>query len=319
MLLKFLHNRYKDHPKFPSVVNWVRTFTFPGLEKVPLYDVIRMFRAEIKNDAINVRAAFISYFFILAMFPSITFFFTLIPYLPIPNFDKILMDFLQEILPEGVYLVLQSTITDIVQIQRGGLLSLNFFLGMLFATNGVNSIMVAFDKVNHTFKKRNWLQKRIVAIQIVALVSTQLILAIFLFVIGENSINWILSYLNIRSEFTVYLFKSIKLFLIAFCLFNTIATMYYLAPAVKKKYRYFSAGATFATCMALILSYVFSAYINYFHNFNRLYGSLGLIIVVMLWVYFNSINILFGFELNNSIQVSKAKREEREKMKLPNL
>ena len=310
MILNFINKKLAAHPKFPIFYDWVKTFTFPGLEKVPLFEVIKGFREEIKNDAINIRAAFIAYFSILALFPSIIFFFTLIPYFPIPNLDKVLMNLLMEVMPEGIFSVLQTTIEDIVKIQRGGLLSVNFLLAIIFSTNGVNSIMSAFDKINHTFKKRTFLERRLVAMQITAFVSFQLLLAITLFVLGENFITWLLSYLKILSNFTFYLFKGIKIILIAFCLFNIFAIIYYLAPAVKKKYRYFSAGATFSTIIALLFSYAFSAYINYFHNFNKLYGSIGIIIVVMLWIYLNSINLLFGFELNNSIHINKNKRKK---------
>lgn len=310
MLLKFILKHLGNHPKFLVFFHWFKHFTIPGFEGVPVYEVIKSFREEIENDAINIRAAFIAYFSILALFPSIIFFFTLIPYFPIPNLDKVLLDLLTEVMPEGVFTALQSTIIDIVKIQRGGLLSINFFLAILFSTNGINSIMIAFDKINHTFKKRTFLQKKFIALQITAFVSFQLLLAIALFIIGENFITWLLSYLKILSYFTFYLFKGIKIILIAFSLFNIFAIIYYLAPAVKKKYRYLSAGATFSTINALLLSYGFSAYINYFHNFNKLYGSLGIIIVVMLWVYLNSINLLFGFELNNSIHINKNKRKK---------
>ena len=310
MISRFIIKKYGNHPKFPIFTHWIKTVTFPGLEGVPLYEVIKSFREEIKNDAINIRAAFIAYFSILALFPSIIFFFTIIPYFPIPNLDKVLMNLLMEIMPEGIFSILQTTIEDILKIQRGGLLSINFFLAIIFSTNGVNSIMSAFDKINHTFKKRNFWERRLVAIQITAFVSFQLLLAITLFVLGENFITWLLSYLKILSSFTFYLFKGIKIVLIGFCLFNIFAIIYYLAPAVKKKYKYFSAGATFSTIFALLFSYGFSAYINYFHNFNKLYGSLGIIIVVMLWIYLNSINLLFGFELNNSIHINKNKSKK---------
>jgi len=288
----------------------VKSLVLPGFEGVSLNDVAVKLREEIQKDALSVRAASVSFFFILALFPSIIFFFSLIPYLPVENFNVTLMNYLSRILPEGVYGVLESTIEDIVSIQRGGLTSLNFLLALIFSSNGVSSMMQAFDKMNPTFVKRSFLQKKWVSFKITMLLTFQFIAAIILVIFGEKSLRAILEYFNMTNDITFFLVVALKYSFVLLTFFNTIALIYYFGPSVKKKYRYFSVGATFATITLLLLSYALRVYFGAFSNFNQLYGSLGIIIVVMLWVYINSFVLLFGFELNNSIAVNKALKKE---------
>lgn len=298
--------------KYPFLLRWSRKgkqVTLPGFEGIPLYNVAVIFRNEIRDDALNVRASSISFYFILALFPSIFSFFTLLAYIPIRDFEEVLMSFLHDAMPGEVFVVLENTIRDIVGKQRGGLLSLNFILTVVFASGGVVSMMQAFDKINPTFHKRSWWQKRKVSLLIIALVSFQFIFGIALFIIGNQALRNALEFFEINYWWTYLLFQGLRYALIIFFIFNGIAVIYYFAPAVKEKYRYFSVGASFATMLSFISSYIFSWYVGLLHNFNTLYGSLGIIIVVMLWVYINALVLLFGFELNNSIAVNKAIRK----------
>jgi membrane protein len=283
----------------------MHSFSLPGFDGIPLLDVITMFRAEVKRDALGVRASSISFFFILAMFPSIIFFFSLIPYIPVPNVDRVIFDYLQKVLPTPVYFVLQSTISDIISIQRGGLTSFNFILALVFSLNGVTSMMQVFDKINLIHKKRNFWAKRWAAFKITILMSIQLIVAMALIVIGEQYIRDILYSIGIESKFTVTIIMILKFLTLVFIFLNTIALIYFYGPSVKERYKFYSPGATFATILMLLLSYVLKWYFAYFHNFNKLYGSLGIVLVVMLWVYFNAFVLLFGYEVNNSIALNK--------------
>ncbi len=293
----------------------LRSLVLPGFEGIPLWDVVLKFREEIQDDALALRAASVSYFFIIAIFPTIIFFFSLIPYIPVQDFDIVLMRYMQQAMPPSVFLVLENTIQDIVSIQRGGLTSFNFFLAFIFSSNGVSSMMQAFDKMNPTFVKRNFFQKKWVSIKITFLLTIQVIAAIVLIIFGEKTLKDILAYLNFTSIASYWLVVAFKYLFVTFSFFNSIALIYYFGPSVKVKYRYFSVGATFATIMLILLSYLLRVYFNIFSDFNQLYGSLGIVIVVMLWVYLNAFVMLFGFELNNSIAVNKIMQQKKESSK----
>ena len=295
----------------------LKRITLPGFEGIPVYDVALKFREEIQNDVLSIRASSISFYFILALFPSIIFFFSLIPYIPIRNFDIVLMNGLKSILPAGVYPILETTIRDIVSIQRGGLLSINFFLALFVASNGVKSMMRAFDKMNHTFKERTFWEKQWTAIRILFLICFQIILALLLIIKGKEFIIVVSKILNTQNVVTIYLLKFLRSLLIVFSFFNIIALIYYYGPSVKKRYRYFSVGASSATIISILMSLVFKFYTNYLNNFNSLYGSLGIVIVIMMLIYMNAMVLLFGFELNNSIAINKAMRENQDNSEIP--
>ena len=296
---------------FFQKIKWNKVI-LPGFEGIPLSDVFSKLREELQKDALSMRAASVSFFFILAIFPSIIFFFSLIPYIPVDDFDIALMGYLRRILPGGIFGVLENTIQDIVSIQRGGLTSINFFLAAIFSSNGVSSMMQAFDKANPNFKKRSFLQKKWVSLKITSLLTVQFIAAIVLIIFGEKSLRSILEFLHFDSQISYVLIVTVKYIFVILSFFNTIALIYYYAPSVVKRYRYISVGATFATFTLIILSYVLKFYFNAFSNFNQLYGSIGVIIVIMLWVYLNSFVLLFGFELNNSIAVNKVIKQKNQ-------
>jgi len=196
MAIKNNIKKYKRLIRSDSFQSKLKKITLPGFEGIPVYDVIQQFKEEVKNDDLSIRASSISFYFILALLPSIIFFFSVIPYLPIENVDEKIIHGLRSILPNSAFSILETTIRDIVSIQNGGILSINFFLAMFVASNGVNSMMKAFDKMNETFKERNWWQKRLAAIRILVLVSFQIIIAVLLIVKGKELLMFILKLLK---------------------------------------------------------------------------------------------------------------------------
>lgn len=308
MAIKNNIKKYKRLIRSDSFQSKLKKITLPGFEGIPVYDVIQQFKEEVKNDDLSIRASSISFYFILALLPSIIFFFSVIPYIPIENVDEKIIHGLRSILPNSAFSILETTIRDIVSIQNGGILSINFFLAMFVASNGVNSMMKAFDKMNETFKERNWWQKRLAAIRILVLVSFQIIIAVLLIVKGKELLMFILKLLKTDKAYILLILRIVKMILIIFSFFNIIAMIYYYGPSVKQKYKYFSVGATFATLFSILMTYGFQVYAAYLNNFNRLFGSLGIVIVIMMLIYLNALVLLFGFELNNSIALNKAQR-----------
>jgi membrane protein len=284
--------------------------TVPGFEKVPLYDVVKMFREEIQNDALTVRAAAISFYFIIALFPTSIFIFTLFAYVPIEGFSEVFLNYIATIMPDGTFQILDSTIHDILNNRRGGWLSITFFIAFYFSINAIMNMMKAFDKVNPTFRKRTWLQKFATAAKINVLIIFQIIAVIAFIILSQEQLNQLMNSIGIWQNKSAFFLQFFRISISVLTFFNTIALIYYFAPSVKKKYRYFSIGATFTTIALLFVSYLFSFYVKYmFTELNAIYGPLSAMIFIMLWVYVNAIVLLFGFELNNSIAVNKYSAE----------
>lgn len=279
--------------------------TAPGLQGVTLKELFLGVVNELQNDNLIVRASSMSFFFFLAIFPTIIFFFSLIPYIPVENYDVVLLGYLFEVIPIGVYDILETTIHDIVSIQRGGVTSLNFLLAFVFSSTGVTAMLNAFNKSDDLYKKRSFLTKQFVSLKLISLVSAMFLVSISLVILGDKTIKSLLVRYELYNNFTYYLIVLGKYLLVFFAFFNVVALIYYYAPAVKEKFRYFSVGAVFTTFSLILLSSLLKVYFSLLSNFNQLYGSLGVFIVTMLFVYLNCIILLLGFEINHSILKNK--------------
>ena len=292
-------------------IPWIKSFTLPGFQKIPIYIVLKRLALEIQSDNISTRASSISFFFILAIFPGIIFLFSIFPYIPIENFQEKVMAFLASSIPKNIYNVLEHTIIDIVVAEKSSsLVSINFIIAFFVASNGVNSILQAFDKSNHTFKRRNFIEKKLTAFKILFLIAFQLILSVALIIKGKEFVQFILNLIGTDKSWISLSIRIVKAIIILITTFNLYALIYYFGPATKEKYKYFSVGATFAAIISIAFSYIFAIYTSYLNNFNQLYGSLGIIIVIMLWININAFVLLFGFELNHSVLINKLEKQQ---------
>jgi len=291
------------------IIQFSKQIVIPGFDGMPLYGVANFFFTGIFKGAITTRASAISFNFFLAIFPAVIFSFTLIPYIPIDNFQEVLMELLKNILPSKSYEASISTIDDIVNRPRGGLLSLGFILALYFSTNGINALIMAFNNTYHTIETRKGFMQRLISIVLVIILTILVFTAIVLLIGTNIFIDYISNAGLMNDGITIALLKFSKwIILIALCFFGT-SFIYYLAPAKKLRYRFISAGSSLATILSVLASVGFNFYANNFAKYNVLYGSIGTLLLI-LWIYFNAIIILIGFELNASIYA--AKKEHRQ-------
>jgi membrane protein len=289
------------------IVLRAKKITVPFFDGLPLYDVALFFYKGIVDGAITTRASAIAFNFILAVFPAIIFLFTLIPYIPIENFQVELMKLIQSVLPDNAYLAIQDTIQDIVTQPRGSLLSVGFFAAFIFSTNGLVSIIVAFNGTIHAIETRNIVSLYLTAFGLSLILTTLTTLSVALITISQHSLEFLLSKQFIRSDWEIYLLLGGKWLVILLLFFFAFAFLFYYAPARKMRFRFISAGGTLATVLSILISVGFSFYINNFGKYNTLYGSIGTLVVVMLWFYFMALILLIGFELNASIWSAQSK------------
>jgi membrane protein len=278
-----------------------KKISLPIFEDVPLYDVGLFFWKGIENGSITTRASAIAFNIILAIFPAIIFIFTLIPYVPIENFQSELLGLIESIVPQNAFEAISSTVEDIVTQPHGGLLSFGFFFALIFATNGVDSLISAFNATVHEMDTRSWWNQRVVSLALVIILTLLMTVGIILMTLGQLALNFLVDKHILVKDFTYYLLLVGKWVVICALFFFTYAFLFYYAPAKKSKFRFISAGVSLAAILSLITSLGFSFYINNFGRYNKLYGSIGTLLVVMIWIYFNAVILLVGFELNVSI------------------
>jgi len=277
----------------------------PGFDGIPLYNVLKYFVEGLTKGYITNRAASLSFSFFLALFPAILFFFTLIPYIPVPHLQDNLMTMLEDAMPPNTFEVARSTLDDIINRPQGGLVSIGFILALYFATNGVSGIIDAFDQSYHSVAQRKGFNQRVVSIYLVVILSFTIILAITFWIGGKIIILFFTSK-GILSGLQVVLLEAARWTTLALMSFFSLSFLYYLGPAKKQRYRFFSPGSILATFLFLLASIGFDYYVTNFAQYNALYGSIGTLIIVLMWIYFNALILLVGFELN--VSISKAKR-----------
>lgn len=284
-----------------KVIKTSKKIILPGFEGLSLYIVAKFFFQGIQNGALTMRASSLSFSFFLALFPSIIFVFTLIPYIPIAHFQDSLFKLLHDILPKAAFEATEETISDIIKNQRGGLLSIGFISALYFSTNGFNAMVDAFNETYHEMESRNIFMQRLVSLLMVIVNVSMIATAIGLIIYSEIGLQKLFHIDKVLYYLVLY-GKWIILFALCFFL---ISFNYYIGPKRKKGWRFFSAGSTFATVLIIIASLGFAYYVNNFGNYNKLYGSIGTLIVIMMFIYINSIILLLGFDLNASIHIAK--------------
>ncbi len=273
----------------------------PGFEKLPMYDVAGFFWKAITKGALPMRASAVAFSLFLALFPSIIFIFTLIPYIPIANFQDQLLGLLQNFMPYNAYEATKDTIMDIVTNQRGGLLSVGFVSALYFSTNGFSALITAFNSTHHEIETRTFIQQKIISLYLVFISTLLMMVAIALIIFSEIALKKLFD----PGQFLFYLVQ-IGRWIILFALFYALISFtFYLGPSRKAGWKFASAGSMLATILSVITSVGFAFYVNHFGTYNKLYGSIGTLIVVLLWIYFNALVVLIGFDLNASIRQAK--------------
>ncbi len=299
------------------IIKKSKQIILPGFQGLPLYDVVVFFFQQINKVGLNERAAAISFNFIMAIPAACIFIFTLVPYLPIgKQFNVELLKLTKEFTPnQNTYLFVKDFLDDFFGRQRGGLLSFGILLVLYYASNAMMGIIRTFDK--SIAQKSGWLfHKRWRAIQLTFLMLL-LVIASVLILIGQEQLAVLLKKVfGMKRRATIPWWNFVRWTLIIGLLFYGIGLIYKLAPSVHKRWKIVSPGSILATILLMATTGLFSYWVNHFANFNKVYGSIGTVLIIMTLVFFNSMVIIIGFELNVSITYLLSNVEERNKQQL---
>lgn len=298
-----------------SALYFLQHFSLPGNKGVPIYDVLRYFLRGIFNGDINQRAKGLAYSFLTALPPLLIFFFTLVAFFPVDGVQDELLTQLAGIIPEKVMDPLSNTINDVMGHKHSTLLSIGFISSVLLAANGLMGVISSLNFANRSVEKRPYLQRYLLCIGLVFVLYVMLVLTLAL-LIGHKlllQIIYVQGWLSYTRSNTI-LFEIGRWVLVTFALLTSLSMIYYWAPAKKQRVGFFSAGSVLATLMFMALSWALGLYLNNFSRYNLLYGSIGTLLMLMFWVYFNCIVVLIGYELNISIYngtIIKKNRDSR--------
>jgi membrane protein len=303
--MKWLHHFLLKSRLYQRFIKWSKTCVLRGFYPLSLYHLMAFFAREIDQLTMFNRAASLSFNFMLAFFPGTIFLFTLIPYVPVKDFQGKLLSLLSTVLPYNAYMAFQATIEDIVRHQNGKLLSIGFITALYFATNGITILMRDFNKSSLVIEKRSWLKRRLIAAALTTVLSVSLLVAIAVMTVSETTINYLKSHIDSTGHFWYYLVALLRWIVLVAIFFFSISLLYRYGPAHKIKWKFLNTGSILATVLAMLTTMGFNYYINNFASYNKVYGSIGTLIILMIWLHLNSLILLIGFELNASIDYSR--------------
>ncbi len=304
-----IENRISSSAPVKFVILKSKELSLPGFSSIPLYDVVKFFVGQVRTIGMTERASAIAYNFFMAIPPAIIFLFTLIPFLPITEqFQQGIFGLIKDVIPgEKDHANLINFLENFINQPRNGLLSIGFVLSMFFSSNAMMGIMRSFDKNYIGFRKRKEFQKRVVALKITFV----LFIIVFVSVLLLISRSVVLEWLGIESQVIRNIILSARWAIIVLLFFACISYIYRHAPAVHKKWRLINPGSILATFLMLLLTALFSWWVSRFGTYNELYGSIGTVLILMILIFFNSLILLIGFELNVSITSLKKIADER--------
>ena len=253
------------------------------------------------------RAAALSYYFLFALFPTLLFLTALVGLLPFPHLMERLVDYFVSVLPSDVASLLVKTLGEIRTGASGGLLSLGVVVALWGASGGMLSIGSALNAAYDVSDTRPWWKRRLVAMALTCGFSIFALTAALLLVFGERIGEAAAALADLGPQFT-RTWNVLQWPVIMLCGFIGIDLVYYLAPAVRRPWRWVRPGSAFAVLAWLAMSFVLRLYVNFVGSYNATYGSIGGVILLMLWLYWISLALLVGAEINAELDVTAAHR-----------
>lgn len=287
-----------------------KVIVLPGFDGIPIFDVMIFFFKGLSNGRLIERGSAIAFSFFLALFPAMLFFFTLVPYFPIESLQENLMNIISDSLPAAVYDFVHETLDDILNRSHSGLLSLGFVLALFFASNGFKGLLRGFDSSYHNDDVHNFWYMQYMSMFMVVVFSLVAVITIVLMISYKFVLGYLVDIGIIQSNWVYYLVAAANWLITILMVFFLISFTYYLGAPKGEKFKLISAGSSLATLLYILSFLAFDFYIDNFNRYNVLYGSIGTIIIILLWIYLVSLILLIGYELN--ISIKQAKKESKE-------
>ncbi|MEI6265354.1 MAG: YihY/virulence factor BrkB family protein [Sphingobacteriia bacterium] len=301
-------------PPIAFVIRKSKEIYLPGFRGIPLFDVVVFFIDQVKKIGFNDRAAAISFNLIMALPATILFIFSILPYFPeFLDLRFQVLSLIKELSPSsGTRKFIEGLLDDLMD-RNVGVFSFGFILLVLYASNAMMAFIRTFDKSIQEnkvyFLHQRWRAIKLTTILIVLILSTTLIM------LGQEQLTSLIRKIfHIKRKTFLPYFNAIRWFIIVGLFFYGIAFIYKYAPSVKERWRLISPGSLLATALTLGTTIIFSYWVNNFAAYNKIYGSIGTVLIIMLLIYINVLILLIGFELNVSITyLTKHAAERKQK------
>ena len=299
-------------PFVKPVIFFLKAIKPPGFYGFSIYDLFEMYMIGIVKGTLTSRAGSISFSFFMALFPFLLFilnlvpFVDMIPFIRIDNFDQTFINYIELFLPPETQTFFTNIFDDIRNKPRAGLLSSVFLLSIFLSANGISSIFSNFEESYHVTFSRNFFKQYLLSVVVSVILAFLSLLTVIVFFYFEF---YILNNLGSLIPSEIRLTRIGQFTFFGLFVYLTVNILYYFGTIEERKNQFFTVGALMTTLLFFLTTYGFGIYIENFSNYNQLYGSIGALLIFLLYIWMNSNILLLGFELNATL--TRFKREPK--------
>ena len=306
---KFLYSRANR-----TLVSRSSRIVLPGFDGFSLLRISRFFFTALSEGHLITRASAIAFKLFLAFFPTIILLLTLIPYIPVDQFQEKLMASFQDMLPGEVYKFIEGLLHDLLVRKHSTLLSVSFLVGIYLASNSMDAILNGFSSSYHVVDWHSAFKQRLISMGLLFALTLMMAVAMAVLTLSNWAIKLVAAQGYVFGALEHFGLFAVKWTVTLLLMLASISLLYNAGDPGARRFRLFTPGAILALVLTVLLSQGLAFFFSNITNYNALYGSLGAILAVQLWLYFNMIVLLIGFELNTSI--ARARRESSEHLKV---
>lgn len=294
-------------PVIGKIIRKSKKMSLPGFQHVPLYDAMRFYIESLGKGIIFQRAAALTYRIFIALVPMIIALFSAISFFG-ESVQQVLLEFIESVVPTYAWTAVSGVVTDLVTRQNGTLSFFMLVIGVYFTIVCMNGILVALSTAYYDEIKRNFIKQIGYSFVLMFVYFIVILIVAMLFIISSVMINNVHERLlgGTSSAGYIYIIHAVKWLLIYTTIYLLVSFTYYITPVDKTNYRFFSAGSITCTVLLVILLWVLNVYFSNFTNYNVIYGSLGALFAILLWINWSSVVLLIGYDLNVSIAKAKS-------------
>lgn len=292
-----------------KLIHLSRKIIIPGFDGVSIWEILFFLGWTIKRGLLATRASSLAFHFFLAMIPFGLVMVIITAYIPYFDLEKDILPVFGSFIPETIFNQFIGNLDEFHNSTVNSLISYGFILALYFSSNGFAVLIKAFNASRVDFEKRNWWSVKITSLIFVFLIIVAVLALVIIVLLERKLLNYWAEHSVIIANNLDGIFAIVTSIFVAIMLYFAITTIYYFGPSNRKNFRFFSAGGTTATILIILISNLYSFYIQKFAKYDELYGSLGTIMMLLLWIYLISFVLLIGFELNASIHGAVQKKK----------
>lgn len=292
-------------------IAWAQHRALWGFGGFSLFAISRFFFRALSEGQLITRASAISFKLFLAFFPGVIMLLTLIPFIPIDNFQEKLLGTFMELLPWEVYTFIEGQLHDLLVKKHATLLSVSFIMGLYFASNSMDAILAGFSGSSNLSTWHSPMKQRLLSLILMLLFVVLMVVAIAVLTLSSAGIAWLHHKGLVTGALETFGLLVVKWAVPLLLLLTGIAMLYTAGDPTRTRFRLLSPGSVLATLLVVIVAKALALIFGRFTDYNALYGSIGAILAVQLWIHLNMIALLVGFELNTSIAKAHIEHSDR--------